>query len=721
MLKPEFAEACLAEMNAEVKATVITPGGRIGNDARRGSRSNGENWVERSKSGSLPRYIRIIRNGIMKDGHSESRATALAVAAVKRWARGGDNVSPKVRAAAAKAVAEWEAMKAGKADQVAASEEKRERPNWDADEHPRHAAGTSGGGRFKKKKRDDDQPEGDPKDGKTHEVGSKPGTIKINEGDTLSELAEQYQTTVEELLDLNPLIKDRDLIYAGADLRIPGGTRTKKRKGASESREQKTSPGSISGQDDSDIEMKDGPMGLEYKEVGVSGVTVLDADEGVVETLVSVTGVVDNVKDVILPGSYEKSLKTRTPKGVWSHTWDKPISRTVEVKELLPGDERLPDTLPNGNPWPAEAGALYVKTQFNLETQRGREAYSDVVFFGDEQEWSIGYQVPVGGAKVDSKTGQRHISHLELYEYSPVLFGAMSSARTQNVKDAQVALKQITLPAVEFKTWLDDMGLAVKGGDGAKPEDEESEDDDQSPEDDADAFDEAESDADSDDSADDPDDEYDEEEDDDEEEKAYPFVVTAYEREVLVKTRAAIDSILDRADLIESNPEFKGGDYEGDDTKTVTQCIADKADALGDLADELSGPAQAYEEALSSGDNDAAITAGEELLALVESAMDEADDDAVSALQGVAKAVADTAPTDQPEDEDDTEKKGGMGKPCPPGMKKKKRKPLPGKPSGYGAKSLDDQGEDEPESTPVVLGVKELDAFRVGFRTKFGR
>ena len=92
---------------------LITPGGRVGSDRRLGSRANRENWVERSRAGggSLPKYIRIVRNGLMKAGMSESRATAMAVAAIKRWARGGDNVRPAVQAAAAAALAQWEAMK----------------------------------------------------------------------------------------------------------------------------------------------------------------------------------------------------------------------------------------------------------------------------------------------------------------------------------------------------------------------------------------------------------------------------------------------------------------------------------------------------------------------------------------------------------------------------------------------------------------------------------
>lgn len=100
-------------MMYQVKAPVITPGGRVGDNARHGSSANGRNWVERSKigGGALPEYIRIVRNGLMKHGHDEASATALAVAAMKKWARGGGHVTPKVRAAAAAALAQWEAMK----------------------------------------------------------------------------------------------------------------------------------------------------------------------------------------------------------------------------------------------------------------------------------------------------------------------------------------------------------------------------------------------------------------------------------------------------------------------------------------------------------------------------------------------------------------------------------------------------------------------------------
>jgi peptidoglycan hydrolase-like protein with peptidoglycan-binding domain len=86
-----------------------------------------DNWVERTGpgggGGQLPAYIQHIALAIRKKGKSTSRAIAIAIGTVKRWARGGGNVDANTRAAAAKALAEWEAMKAkNKAKKVAEAE-----------------------------------------------------------------------------------------------------------------------------------------------------------------------------------------------------------------------------------------------------------------------------------------------------------------------------------------------------------------------------------------------------------------------------------------------------------------------------------------------------------------------------------------------------------------------------------------------------------------------
>lgn len=203
-----------------------------------------------------------------------------------------------------------------------------------------------------------------------------------------------------------------------------------------------------------------GTPGIEYKSVDTQArpSEVTDLGNGMIEAIVSVTNVKDNVNDIILPGAFTKSLQKRTPKGVWHHSWTDPIAKTHEIKELMPGDPLLPGSLPDGRPWPKDAGALYVKMEFNLNTDRGKTAYEDVKFFGDSQEWSIGYKVPE--KKAVRRRGVREIQELELYEYSPVLFGAMPSARTATVKDAQLAYKSLiqeesTMPnVIEMKSAL---------------------------------------------------------------------------------------------------------------------------------------------------------------------------------------------------------------------------------------------------------------------------
>lgn len=73
-------------------------------------RSPKKNWVE--NTGELPAYVREIARSIEKEGgHSLERAIAIAISRIKVWAAGGGNVSAATQAKAAKALAEWEALK----------------------------------------------------------------------------------------------------------------------------------------------------------------------------------------------------------------------------------------------------------------------------------------------------------------------------------------------------------------------------------------------------------------------------------------------------------------------------------------------------------------------------------------------------------------------------------------------------------------------------------
>lgn len=68
-------------------------------------------WHSKHPPLQLPAYIQNIRNALMRNGHGEQEAHALAVAAVKRWASGKGNVHPEVRAASQRAVEEWNALR----------------------------------------------------------------------------------------------------------------------------------------------------------------------------------------------------------------------------------------------------------------------------------------------------------------------------------------------------------------------------------------------------------------------------------------------------------------------------------------------------------------------------------------------------------------------------------------------------------------------------------
>jgi hypothetical protein len=71
------------------------------------------NWIEK-KGGNLPPYVRKLARGIMKSGKTKSQAIAIAISRIKKWAAGGGSVDADTKAQAAKAVAQWEALKAKK-------------------------------------------------------------------------------------------------------------------------------------------------------------------------------------------------------------------------------------------------------------------------------------------------------------------------------------------------------------------------------------------------------------------------------------------------------------------------------------------------------------------------------------------------------------------------------------------------------------------------------
>ena len=185
---------------------------------------------------------------------------------------------------------------------------------------------------------------------------------------------------------------------------------------------------------------------LSFKTMG--GQVGIDDALGIVECFVAAIGNKDSVGDIIIPGAFNKSLKRRKPRVVWGHDWNQPIGKVIDIFEVGPNDPRLPMKMKQ-----AGVGAVYARVQLNLKSERGREAFSFVQFFGEEQEWSIGYKTL--DAVFDPKLQANILKELELYEVSPVLHGANQLTSTLSVKNDKGGNMHAGMPMVEGRPILD--------------------------------------------------------------------------------------------------------------------------------------------------------------------------------------------------------------------------------------------------------------------------
>jgi HK97 family phage prohead protease len=165
-----------------------------------------------------------------------------------------------------------------------------------------------------------------------------------------------------------------------------------------------------------------------------------EKDQGIIEAYVSIFDNVDLVGDIIRRGAFVESLRKKLPKGVWMHNWEEPIAKTLKGEE----DDK----------------GLFIRAQFNLETQRGRESFSDIKF-GIIDEFSIGFKI------LDyewDENDNRIIKKVRLYEWSPVLAGANPDTQLINVKDNKKEKKdrQVSYVDVDYKKMR--VKIFYKGG-----------------------------------------------------------------------------------------------------------------------------------------------------------------------------------------------------------------------------------------------------------------
>lgn len=168
-------------------------------------------------------------------------------------------------------------------------------------------------------------------------------------------------------------------------------------------------------------------------------VTKIDAALGVVDAIVSVTGVRDQMDDVIDFGAYAKTITERGRKvrvldahNSWSvrDVIGVPLAMREIPREELPEEllTRFPDA----------TGGLLTTTQYLMDTVEGAGAFARIRA-GAIDEYSIGFQtIRSEMRQVPGPDGKplyvRYIKEIKLWEYSPVVWGANPATVTVGVK-----------------------------------------------------------------------------------------------------------------------------------------------------------------------------------------------------------------------------------------------------------------------------------------------
>lgn len=160
----------------------------------------------------------------------------------------------------------------------------------------------------------------------------------------------------------------------------------------------------------------------EYKTVSLDEVKVVDETEGVVEAFTNTMGQVDADGDIIMPEAFNESIMNNMPVTVLlGHDSSKIVGKVIEAKPL---------------PYQNDEARLYNRIKFNLDTQIGREAFSNVAG-GYAKEWSVGFNIPNGASEFTTQEGNpvRLIKNVDWVEVSSVIRGASPNTQTISAKD----------------------------------------------------------------------------------------------------------------------------------------------------------------------------------------------------------------------------------------------------------------------------------------------
>jgi HK97 family phage prohead protease len=165
---------------------------------------------------------------------------------------------------------------------------------------------------------------------------------------------------------------------------------------------------------------------MEQKISRDSETKVLDEKQGIVEAFVNTMGVVDSDGDIITSDAFDKSFSNLPIPVLAGHDQSEVVGKVLSAK-AIPS---------NGDEGPHR---LHATMQMNMETQSGREAFSNVS--GDYvREWSVGFNMMKDGAKFETLDGNpvRVISDLDWVEASTVIRGASPETQTISSKSEEI-------------------------------------------------------------------------------------------------------------------------------------------------------------------------------------------------------------------------------------------------------------------------------------------
>ena len=158
-----------------------------------------------------------------------------------------------------------------------------------------------------------------------------------------------------------------------------------------------------------------------HKSIEVAEAKAVDAEQGMVEAFTNTMGVVDKDGDVIDPIAFNSSIAKNLPIPVLAgHDQHTVVGKVLTARPVHITDDEY---------------KLYTVMQMNMETQGGKEAFSNVK--GNfVREWSVGFNVPEDGIKFEGrgKNQVRRIKDLDWVEVSTVIRGASPATATISAK-----------------------------------------------------------------------------------------------------------------------------------------------------------------------------------------------------------------------------------------------------------------------------------------------